>query len=63
MDTLANYPGTTISDARSIVIAGSDVYVAGVAVVNGVSWAVFWKNSAEAAPSRNGAIFGAAVVN
>ena len=62
MDTLANYPGTTISGAWAIVLAGSDVYVAGDAVVNGVLWGVFWKNGAEAAPSRNGAIYGAAVV-
>jgi hypothetical protein len=63
MDTLANYPGTTMSNAWSIVIAGSDVYVAGVAFVNGALWGVFWKNGAEAAPSRNGAIYGAAVAN
>ena len=61
MDTLANYPGTSSSVASGVVVAGSDVYVAGVAVVNGFSWGVFWKNGAESALSRDGGIYGMAL--
>lgn len=61
MDTLANYRGTSSSVASGVVVAGPDVYIGGVAVVNGLYWAVFWKNGAEAALSRNGGIYGMTV--
>ncbi len=53
-------PIGTFSTANAIAVRGSDVYLAGNALVNGVNKAVYWKNEV-ATVLDNGNAFGIAV--
>ena len=39
-----NLTNNIYSEASSIFVSGSDVYVAGFEVLNGIQYAVYWKN-------------------
>ena len=60
MDTLSIYPGTTYSTANTIVVAGTDVYIAGRDEAN-ANLAVYWKNGVEETLTKQGYVNGGAV--
>jgi hypothetical protein len=60
MDTLSIYPGTTFSTANNIMVAGSDVYIAGRDEAN-ANLAVYWKNGVEETLTKQGYVSGGVV--